>query len=189
MEVISMLEALERSEEVKAVLEADGVIVFPTDTIYGVGSSAFSEKGLGVVRSLKERWGKPFSIIAPSKDWIRERFDLGRHEDWLGKLPGPFTLVFEPREPFSRQLSSSGAVGVRIPDHPIAALVEKMGVPLVATSVNRSGFDPLSSLDQLRESSYERFSKVAFAIDDGVKSGPASTVVDLTGERPVYVRM
>lgn len=189
MERIGMDEALERADEIARLLGSDGLIIFPTDTIYGIGSSAFSEKGIASVRRLKERWGKPFSIIAPSKAWIVERFDLNGHENWLEKLPGPFTLVFEPKEAFSKQLSSSGAVGVRIPDHPISLLVERMGVPIVATSVNRSGFDPLTSLDEISKPGFERFGEVAFAIDNGVKDGPASTVVDLTGDRPVYMRM
>lgn len=189
MERLTMGEALERVDDIRAALERDGAIVFPTDTIYGIGCLASSEPGLLAVRALKDRWGKPFSIIAPSKAWIERAFELGSHGAWLDKLPGRYTLVLVPKKPFSGQLSSNGKVGVRIPDHPIAGLVERLGVPLVATSVNASGLDPLTSLDGLEDPRYARFAAVAFAIDDGPKMGPASTVVDLTGERPVYLRM
>ena len=189
MERITMAEAFDRVDEIAEVLKDHGRIIFPTDTIYGIGSHAESEEGLLAVRSLKERWGKPFSIIAPSKRWIVERFDLNGHEQWLEKLPGPFTLVFTPRMPFPEQLSPMGTVGVRIPDHPIRSLVAQFGFPIVATSVNRAGFEPLSSFEQFSEPGYERFCEVRFAIEDGVKDASASTVIDLTGTRPVYVRM
>ena len=184
-----MSEALERVDEIRAALESDAIVIFPTDTIYGIGCLASSEAALLELRRLKDRWGKPFSLIAPSKAWIGEAFELNGHEDWLEKLPGGYTLVLEPKQPFSRQLSSNGKVGVRIPDHPIATLVSRLGVPLVATSVNPSGLDPLASLAELSDPRYARFASVAFSIDDGVKNGPASTVVDLTGARPVYLRM
>ena len=189
MERLSMAQALDEYERIAAVLESDGLIIVPTDTIYGLCCHAYSEAGLVAIRSLKERWGKPMSIIAPSKEWIAERFELNAHASWLDELPGRYTLVLTAKDAFPEQLSVSGTVGVRIPDHPIAQLVERFGFPIVATSVNRAGFEPLVSLDQLGESAYERFSQVAFAIDDGVKDGPASSVIDVTGERPVYVRM
>ncbi|MFT4307925.1 MAG: L-threonylcarbamoyladenylate synthase [Candidatus Woesearchaeota archaeon] len=189
MERLSMTQALDEYERIAAVLESGGLIIVPTDTIYGLCCHAYSEPGLAAIRSLKERWGKPMSIIAPSKEWIEEHFVLGTNRVWLDELPGRYTLVLTPREPFSEQLSVSGTVGVRIPDHPIARLVERLGFPIAASSVNRAGFEPLVSIDQLGDSAYERFGQVAFAIDDGVKEGPPSSVVDVTGERPVYVRM
>ena len=189
MERLTMTQALEEHERIAVVLESGGLIVFPTDTIYGIGCHAHSTTGLEAVRSLKERWGKPMSIIAPSKDWIGERFELNTHTSWLDKLPGPLTLVLTPKEPFPDQLSAAGSVGVRIPAHPISELVSRFGFAIVATSVNRAGFEPLTHLGQLDEEAYARFADVSFAIDDGERAGPASTVVDLTHQRPVYVRM
>jgi L-threonylcarbamoyladenylate synthase len=189
MQRMSIGEAFDRIDELRASLENDGLIIFPTDTIYGIGCRADSESGLLALRTMKERWGKPLSIIAPSKAWIAERFDLNDHDAWLDKLPGAFTLVLTPNDAFPEQLSPSGSVGVRIPAHPIARLVEALGFALVATSVNRAGFSPLTHPDQFSDPAYQRFCEVAFVIEDGIKNGPASTVVDLTGERPVYVRM
>ena len=179
-------EALGRVDEIRSILEDDGLIVFPTDTIYGIGCHARSEKGLLDLRKRKDRWGKPFSIIVPSIEYLRKNF-LVRHEEWLDKLPGPYTFVFEAKEPFPKQLSPD-KVGVRIPDHPIKDLVAALGFPLVATSVNRSGMDPLSDPAQLGDAEYEAFADL-LVIEDGIKDGPASTVVDLSGDRPVYLRM
>lgn len=189
MERLSMDEAFERIDDIREALESDACIIFPTDTIYGIGCKADSEKALLALRKLKDRWGKPYSIIAPGKDWIRERFDIEGRQDRLDKLPGPFTFVLTPREAFSRQLSSSGSVGVRIPDHPVSRFVEALGFPIVATSVNQAGLDPMTSPDQFSDERYARFEAAAFVIEDGVHEGPASTVIDLTGDRPVYVRM
>lgn len=183
-----MMEAFDAIDEIRSSLLNGDMCVFPTDTIYGVGVDARNEKALIRLRQIKKRWGKPYSIIAPSRDWIDETFETSGKKAWLDRLPGAYTLILKPKHMFSTQLSN-GNVGIRIPDHPISTFVSSLGFAIVATSVNQAGMEPLTHFEQFKDPRYADFECSRFAIEDGVLDSDPSTVIDLTGERPVYVRM
>ena len=77
-------------------INLEKIYVYPTDTIYGIGCDATNDKLVLKIRSIKKRDEKPFSIIAPSKDWIKNNFEI-IHPEYLDKLPGPYTLVMKPK--------------------------------------------------------------------------------------------
>lgn len=158
----------------------EGIFVYPTDTIYGIGCNAENGVLIDKIRALKGRQDMPFSVIAPSKNWIREHCVVSeREEEWLAKLPGPYTLIFKVKTPEKLPLSLNGGrdtLGVRIPNHWISNVVAELGIPVVTTSANRSGGNVIRTIEDLPSDWKE---EVSVAIDEGENKGHASTLVHL----------
>lgn len=124
------------------------VLIYPTDTLYGLGCNALNKDSVQKVREIKGRDEKPFSVIAPSFDWIIDNFiydyDIRKY------LPGPFTLLLKKKDPdFLKHISLNDRIGVRIPNNPFTKLIEKAAVPFVTTSVNKSGEKPIIFLNEI----------------------------------------
>jgi len=162
------------------------IFVYPTDTIYGIGCDATNDKSVLKIRKIKHRDKKPFSIIAPSKKWILENFEV-KHKDFLKKLPGPFTFVMKLKNnsTISKHVSYTDKVGVRIPNNSFTRRVQKVGKPFVTTSVNISGEPHLINPSKLKSGISEQ---IDLLIDEGTLSGKPSTVIDLTGNEPKILR-
>lgn len=165
------------------------VFVYPTDTIYGIGCNAANSKSVHKIRELKERPTNPFSVIAPSIEWIKENCHVNEEaEEWLKKLPGPYTLIMKLK---NKNCISKGVnpgietIGVRIPDHWISKLAAKAGIPFVTTSVNKSGDDFMTSLEDLDDSMKHGIDIILY---EGKKEGRPSKIVDLTGKVKVIER-
>ena len=173
MEVIKTLDA----KRVLEVLSAGGVMIYPTDTIYGLGCDATNKSAVEKIRLLKKRDVKPFSVIAPSKKWILENAECRR--EWLDVLPGPYTLVVNLRKicVAGNVNSGLGTLGVRIPDSGIKEIVKTFGKPVVTTSVNLSGEKFMSDIKDIPK---EFYSKVNLLVYIGSKKGKPSTVYDYT---------
>lgn len=132
--------ALERSIH---VLQRGGLVAFPTDTVYGLGASAFDPHAVNRLYQAKGRSGsKAIPILVASLDQaelvVRE---MGEEARALARRfwPGPLTIILHRRRSLPLDLSAKRTVGVRIPDHPVAlALLEQAG-PLAVTSANVSG--------------------------------------------------
>lgn len=162
----------------------NGVLfIYPTDTIYGIGCDATNAAAVQRIRALKDRPTNPFSVIAPSKEWIRENCDvMPLAEKWIAKLPGPYTLVLPLRNPScvaQEVLGDVTTLGVRIPKCWTTKIAEELGTPIVTTSVNKAGKEFLTDPEQLAP---EFRDAVAFCIDEGLLKGRPSTVINLAGE-------
>jgi len=125
-----------------AILRAGGIVAFPTETVYGLGARAESRDALARLARIKKRpSGKQFAMVVTGLAEAEERFGtFPRPARALAERfwPGPLTIVITPRSP-----RDSGTVGLRAPAHPVAAdLIRAAGMPLVATSANRSGEAP-----------------------------------------------
>ena len=165
------------------------VFIYPTDTIYGIGCDATNAGLVSRIREIKRRPEQPFSIIIPDKSLVSENCEVSSEgENWLKKLPGPYTLIFRVKKNFFSKLviPMTDAIGVRIPNHWFSGVVKSMKIPIVTTSVNLSGEDFMTSLDDLTD---EIKKKVDFIIYEGPIKGKPSTVVNLAkGELGVTVR-
>lgn len=182
MKIYSKADVLKQKRQILKDIKAGAVFIYPTDTIYGFGCDATNQDAVERIRNLKQREGKPFSVIAPSTDWILANCEVSQKaKAWLLKLPGPYTLVL----PLTGKVAPSAnkglnTLGVRIPDHWISSLVSDLDCPVITTSVNRSGRPPCSRLDQFKQFD------VDFILYEGDKVGKPSRVVDLTqGERVI----
>lgn len=183
------------TDDVQAVVEsirAGGLVVIPTDTVYGLACTAFEEEAARRLYALKGRTEiQPTAIVVASVEaLIRLVPEIeGRHREVVeALLPGPWTLVLpNPERRFAwLNRARPGAIGVRVPDltGPVAAALAEVAA-VVATSANLPGGpDPRALADvpaALRDGA-------AAALDGGVLPGVPSTVVDLTGGDPVVLR-
>ena len=78
---------INKADAVRRIKNGD-VFIYPTDTIYGIGCNALNEDSVGRIRKIKRRESKPFSIIAPNKQWISKNFKI-LNKNFIKKLPGP----------------------------------------------------------------------------------------------------
>lgn len=174
------------------LLNAGGVVVFPTVTLYGLAADAWSRSAVEKVRQIKGRPDdKPILILIPdaaaaaglvttvpvAAERLMDRF-------W----PGNVTLVFEAsaRVP-SHLISPSGTIGLRVPSHPVAhSLVARLGRPVTGTSANRSGRPACSRVTDL-DGDIVRLADMV--LDAGaLGGGVGSTVVDVTVNPPKVLR-
>ena len=115
------------------------IFIYPTDTIYGVGCDATNKQSVEKIKQIKQRdRDKPLSIIAPSKEWIKENcivdVDLDKY------LPGPYTIILKKKDKeFLSNVSETDSLGIRIPDHKFTKEIQKSKIPFITTSVNLSG--------------------------------------------------
>jgi len=168
-------------ERAGAAIRDGEPVVYPTETVYGMGANAVDAEAVERVFEIKGRGrDKPVSLGVPdvatateyTKPTARERAFM--HEF----LPGPVTIVVERREMVPDILTAgSERVGVRVPDHETAlALYEAAGVPVTATSANRSGTGSVRRVGELSAGIRE---SVAAVVDGGETPGAESTVVDV----------
>jgi L-threonylcarbamoyladenylate synthase len=186
MHILSKNDVIREKVKVLNDINAGAVFIYPTDTIYGIGCDATNDASVRRLRELKARDKKPFSVIAPSMDWINENCaPSDKSKALLSKLPGPYTLIIplkNPRAVCAHANMGMKTIGVRIPDHWISELVAELNKPIITTSVNLSGQSPAFELSE-----FENFG-VDFIIYEGEKRGKPSTVIDLTQNGKIVQR-
>lgn len=176
-------------DEAIEVLANGGVVLYPTDTVYGLGANIFDIRAVRQVFDIKQRsLLKPLSILVSdvkaidlvAKVSIEQKDVINNH------LPGPYTFILKKRKIVPRVVTSgSNYVGVRVPDNEIACRLARL-FPITTTSANLSDEDVLSCpneiLDQLN-------CEVDLVIDVGeLNSNHASKIVDLSGRNPKIIR-
>jgi L-threonylcarbamoyladenylate synthase len=180
MIIIEKEEHKPRIAEIKGMLKEGKIFVYPTDTIYGIGCDATNDQAVKRVRKIKERPDKPFSVIAPSKEWIKENCHLnGQDEEWLGKIPGPYTLILnlKNKEAISSSVNDGmDTIGVRMPDHWILDVVSAYGKPIITPSANVSGREFMTSKEDMDP---QIRSGTNVLLYEGEKKGQPSTIVNL----------
>ncbi len=170
-------------EQYLKLIEKGAIFIYPTDTIYGLGCSALKDISVKKLRKIKKRPKMPFSIIIPSKEWIYKNCEVkDSDEKWIKKLPGPYTLLFKLKE--KNELSKfvnpdTKIIGIRIPNHWFFDFVKEINLPIITTSVNISGEEYMTSLDNLNEDIKKR---TDFIIYEGEIQGKPSRIIDLTGK-------
>lgn len=173
--------------QVEAALETGQTIIFPTDTIYGIGGNPWDERTLQRVRTLKNRSAdQPFTLHLTSVDAI-QRYAHVEDRIWTvvrRLLPGPYTVLLpaSPAAPSSSTLR--GSVGIRVPKHPFfSRVISRLDRPLFGTSINRHGEPPLTDINEI----IDRFASVDLILV-GPVGGAASSIIDLTVDPPQAVR-
>lgn len=180
MPKIIKLEKVKVRELVKAIKQGQ-IIIYPTDTIYGIGCDALNTESVLKIRMIKNReTDKPFSIIAPSKQWIIKNFEV--NPAYIGKLPGPFTFLLRTKKEklvSNHVTDNMNILGVRIPDHPIIKIIQKAKTPFITTSVNQSGEQPITDIKKIPDNILKQ---VNLIIDAGLLNNKPSMIIDLTGK-------
>lgn len=179
-------------DDVVDIMRNGGVVAYPTDTVYGLGASSLSNKGLEKLFKIK---GRPSSMAVPIfLSHHNELEDVAEEIPEVARIlgahfwPGALTLVLLKKD-WIPDIISGGqpTVGVRIPDHPLPrALVDKLGAPITATSANLSGQPPAQSIEEV---TLQLEPGLDLIIDGGHSSvGYPSTVIDCSRPQPFIVR-
>ena len=178
--------------EAGEVLRRGGVIVYPTDTLYGLGGLINSDLALQRIYALKGRPGyMPLPVIIAELEELSGLASSVPEEAWLLMQefwPGALTIILPALHGLSPLLLGGGtSVGVRMPDKEVCrGLVRCAGGPIVSTSANRSGEVPVTAV---RELSSEFIESVDLVIDGGsTMSGESSAVVDCAQGIPTLLR-
>jgi tRNA threonylcarbamoyl adenosine modification protein (Sua5/YciO/YrdC/YwlC family) len=171
-------------------LQRGGVIAYPTDTTYGLGCDIFSRQGIRTIYQIKQRDArKPFSFICSDLSDVARYAHVSNFAFKIMKrhLPGPYTFVLEANRVVPDSLvTRQKTVGIRIPDDPIAlAIVRELGHPLVTTSANLSGDEPLHDPVEI---DLQLGRQLDLVIDGGIRLGDPSTVISLIGDRVEVLR-
>ncbi len=166
------------------VLRGGGVIVLPTETVYGLGADAFDPDAVRRVYAIKGRdFAKPLSLLVSDERMLREVVAAVPEvaQELMRRFwPGPLTLVFKASDAVPREALGGGeTVGVRISSGPVVQrLLELYGRPLTATSANRSGCEPAHSA---QEAMAQVGDGVDLVLDGGLlEDEMPSTVVDVS---------
>lgn len=177
--------------EIKEILDNDGVIIFPTDTVYGIACNCFSEKAIKKVFDIKKRpENKPINVLSNNLDKIKlvsrninekEKFLIDKY------MPGALTIILDKNEKVSDILTAGlDTIGVRIPKNNISLrILENVSYPLATTSANISGDSAgIKISDFLKE-----FDGVVDAIIDGGETDlkVASTIVRVESDNKLKI--
>ncbi len=173
-----------RTDAILNKIVEGGIFIHPTDTIYGLSCDATNSDAVKKVREMKDRYERPFSIIVPSKTWIRENCEVDESViKWLKKLPGPYTLILKlkNKKAIAPEVNAGmDTIGVRIPDHWFHKACELLGKPIVSTSANQVGSNFMTSVEDLNVNIK---AKTDFIIYEGEKQGKPSTLINLTEKK------
>ena len=182
-------------ERVTTELAKGGVVVFPTDTVYGLLADATNPLAVKRLIRFKQRpAGKPISIFVSDMNMMKKEVYVSEliQQRLKAILPGPFTVVLPAKHTLPTVLEAeTGTLGVRIPRYnPVIELVKAYGKPLTATSANVSYQPPHYSIDSLlSKTPNEKIDLINLFVDAGeLKSNKPSTVIDLTSPNITVLR-
>lgn len=182
--------------EALEVLNNGGLVVFPTDTVYGLLADATSPKAVGKLLAFKGRpTGKAISVFASGEKMAEEYVTINQNAKNIinNLLPGPFTVICQSRHQTDPRLEAeNGTLGFRIPDYPlINKLLTAYGLPLTATSANISSTPPHYSTESLLKNLSENKKGLLSLIVDAGKlpKNKPSTVIDTTSGQLITLRL
>lgn len=169
------------TDEAVKILRKDGILVYPTETVYGLGCDAFSDEAIQRLYEIKCRpISKPVSIAVSDIEMLHAVAIVGEKEDeFINKfLPGPVTVVVHAKKCIPPVLTGgTGMIGIRMPDNDTAReIIDKFGSPVTSTSANISG-----DVNPVEKSQVNVV--YDFMIDGGTLPGIPSTVVDLVNRK------
>lgn len=175
------------------ILKSGGMIVYPTDTVYGLAVDAFNVEAIGKLFVLKKRSQKPLPIIVPDMAEVKRVSYIEASYEKIAKKywPGAITFVLPKKDIVPNALTLGlPTVGIRIPDSPVAVLLAKLlGRPITSTSANLSGEKVCTTIDEVMRQFRTSPTLPDFFLDAGELADlPPSTVVDLSGKKPKVLR-
>jgi len=179
--------------KVVKVLQSGGLVIYPTDTVYGLGCDITNTKALERIAKIKgvklEKANFSFvcSDISNISMYVKQ-LDTSAFKILKRALPGPYTFILNSGTDLPKEFRKKKTVGIRVPDNRIARMmVEKLGNPIVSTSIYDE--DEVLEYSTDPELIFEKWQNVVdLVIDGGYGDNVASTIVDLTGHEPEILR-
>ena len=180
-------------EKVVNILRDGGIIIYPTDTVYGLGCDITNSKALERIAQLKgvklEKANISFicADLSNMSDYVKQ-IDNTTFKILKKALPGPYTFILPGGNNLPKDFKRKKTVGIRVPDNNIARiLVQKLGNPIVSTSIYDE--DELIEYTTDPELIFEKWqNKIDAIIDGGYGDNVASTIIDLSNGTPVVIR-
>ncbi|MCL1907803.1 MAG: L-threonylcarbamoyladenylate synthase [Holophagaceae bacterium] len=177
-------------ERVAELLRKDGVIAYPTDTLFGLGCLASRKKAHERILSIKGRDGKrPMSILCSDFEMLcryTRHLETPTYRILKQILPGPYTAVLPASREVPRHLQNKQTVGLRIPSHAFCTAITKMmEEPIITTSCQRPGEPPMQTAWEIDD---ELGHILDIVIDCGSPENVASTILDFTTETITVIR-
>jgi len=195
-EFIKIYEENPNPKEINRVVDAlqrGGLVIYPTDTVYGLGCDITNNRALeklGRIKGVKvekANWSFVCSDLSNLSDYVRQ-IDTATFKILKRSLPGPYTFILPGNNNLPKAFKKKKTVGIRVPENNIIlALVEALGNPIVSTSIYDE--DELLEYTTDPELIHEKWDKlVDIVIDGGYGDNVASTVIDLSGYEPEVIR-
>jgi L-threonylcarbamoyladenylate synthase len=172
-------------------LQKSGVIVFPTDTVYGLGADAFNADAVERIYQIKNRpKHRQFPLLIADIEQLTVLADpIPEIARFLARRfwPGALTLVLPKKDSVPAYLTAGPTVAARVPDHPVClAIIRRLGNPIIGTSANISDQPAALTAGEVKQ---QLGGRIDFIIDGGkCPGGKESTVVDATHESPIILR-
>lgn len=179
--------------KVVEVLRNGGLVIYPTDTVYGLGCDITNSRALERlawikgVKLNKANWSFICADLSNLSDYVRQ-IDTRTFKILKRALPGPYTFILPGGSNLPKDFKKKKTVGIRVPDNSIAhAMVTELGHPIVSTSIRDE--DDVLEYTTDPELIYEKWDNLVDAVVDGGYGGNvASTVIDLSGTEPEVIR-
>ncbi|MBC7081383.1 MAG: threonylcarbamoyl-AMP synthase [Thermoplasmatales archaeon] len=173
-------------KKARKLIEEKELVVYPTDTLYGLGGDATSDEVVKKVFDLKERpYNMPISIALSDIEEIEDYCFMNDLAYKIAEkfLPGAITIILKKKADLPELLGKE-KIGIRIPANEIARKIVK-GMPITSTSANKHGMEEPKSIEIAKKQLGE---KVALYIDNGILPGKASTIIDVSEGRIKILR-
>ena len=195
-EFIKIYEENPNPKEIKMVVDAlrkGGLVIYPTDTVYGLGCDITNTRALEKIARIKgiklekANWSFICADLSNLSDYVRQ-IDTATFKVLKRALPGPYTFILPGNNNLPKVFKKKKTVGIRVPDNLIIkTLVEELGNPIVSTSIYDE--DELLEYTTDPELIFDKWQNlVDVVIDGGFGDNIGSTVIDLSGDEPEVIR-
>lgn len=180
-------------KKVVNVLKSGGLVIYPTDTVYGLGCNITNSRALERLAKLKgiKLEKANFSFVCSSlsnlSDYVKQ-IDTPTFKILKRALPGPYTFILPVNNDLPKEFRKKKTVGIRVPNNTIVRqIVEQLGNPIVSSSIHDE--DEVIEYSTDPELIFEKWqNKVDLVIDGGYGENIPSTIIDLTGNEPAIIR-
>jgi len=177
-------------EKALKVVRNGGIVVFPTDTVYGIGCDPYNKKAVDKIYQIKERSkSKPFPLLAYSMDVVSKIVSFDKNSEKIAKKfwPGPLTLILKLKdESLKKSLNLDDKIAIRIPNNQCLQSLLKNSKLLVGTSANISGENSFTNSQEC----YQKIQNFDIFLDGGdIKKGFESTILEIDQENSIFHRI
>ena len=172
--------------EARKELQNGNIIIYPTDTVWGMGCDPFNQKAIDQLFNIKGKKLEGLSVMFDNIEKIYDACEINKTSKKIIKefLPGPVTLIMKSKKKFAKGVMRNGNIAVRIPMNETSIQLAKE-MPIVTTSANLHGEDIAKDIEDVKEI----FGNSCFYLDGEKPKGIESTIIDLTGNKPEITRI
>ena len=172
--------------EARNALKNGSVIVYPTDTVWGIGCDPFNQKSVDNLFKIKGKKEEGLSILINNKELISEYCLITKKKKTIISelFPGPVTVILKSKVNFAKGVARNGNIAIRIPNNKTSISLAKEN-PIITTSANIHGMNVVKNINEAREI----FGNSCIYLNGEKPIGIESTIINLTGNNPKIVRI